>query len=562
MTTFATFDHERGRQAFYFDSYWGGDRYRAPSSPTMGRSPLTTWQPRRDAEGRETQDFDEKVVAWMDSYLVPHTAETKQAFSTRVSLAVYVNVIMPIVDAYVDAVTGNTTRTLGELDRYLGSLDGRGRTWADHVEEVARWATVYGMCATVMDVPKVNPSTSRADEEALGIGLRATLVHPTAFAWIALDDEGAVEEFAFVDAPYLPTQSGTQTVRFWVYTTSTWALYEQDIVVSAGFGAVRVQLANLTPVRAGVLPASLNGRCPVVFAYFRQDTSSATPRGVPLTGDACDIARAIYNTLSMVEEFQRKTTAFLAIPENSAGGQLEPSTRMQVGPSTALGYPSTTGAPSWVHPGTENTQDLRTHALFLAMLALRTTGLEVTSSDASPDASGEALKVRSRDFDSRCLRFSRTLASFEREALGMAAQILGMTAPPPPTYPKRFTLPSPADDLARAILFMQTFDTRVGPRGVAAATKAAVEAALALSDEQVAAIMTDVNALAEQSGELDKLRAAHEELRAQHHGASQMLAQVLERNRRGELVMGNPLAPDAAPAEPDVVEITDETGGV
>lgn len=515
----------------------------------MGRSPLTQWQPRRDSEGRETGEFDETVLAWLDSYLVPHSGESRQAFQARVSLAVYVNIIMPIVDAYVDAVTSETTRTLGDLERYVSSLDGRGRAWSDHVEEAARWATVYGICATVIDAPKSNPATSRADEERLGVGLRATLVHPTAFAWVAVGDDGNVCEFAFVDAPYVARENGKQTVRLWVYTTETWALYETEIVVSAGFGPVRNTLPSMVPVDAGFLPESIKGRCPVAFTYFRQDTSSSTPRGVPLTGDACDASRAIYNTLSNVEEFQRKTTAFLAIPETSAGGQLEPETKMQVGPNIALGYRSDAGAPSWVHPGTENTADQRTHVLFLAMLALRTTGLEVTSSDASPDASGEALKIRSRDFDSRCKRFSRSLASFEREALGIAAQILGKPAPPPPTYPKRFTLPSPADDLTRAILFMQTFAKTTGPRGVAAATKAALDAAFVLSDDQIAAIMTDVKALAEQSGELDKLRAAYEELRAQHHGASQMLTQVLEKNRRGELVTGNPLAPTAVPQE-------------
>ena len=32
-TDVATYDADRGRLAFYFDSYWGGDRYRCPSSP-------------------------------------------------------------------------------------------------------------------------------------------------------------------------------------------------------------------------------------------------------------------------------------------------------------------------------------------------------------------------------------------------------------------------------------------------------------------------------------------------------------------------------------------------
>lgn len=557
----ATYDFERGRLAFYNDSFWGGDRYRVPSSPTMGRADLTQWRPRVDENGRETGDFDEIVLRRCQSYLVPHPGEQWRAFQVRVNLASYVNLVQPIVDAYVDAVTGPTTRDLGQLDRYLSSLDGRGRAWSDHVEEVARWCAVYGFCATVIDAPKDNPSTSLADEEARGVGLRASLVHPTAFAWLALDDDGELEEFAFVDAPYLPRDSGTQRVRFWVYTRTAWALYEQEVVVSAGFGAVRAMLADLIPVRVGALPPGVAGRVPVVFAYFRQDTSSSTPRGVPLVGDACDLGRQIYNTLSNVEEIHRKTAfPFLAIPEKAQGGQLEPSTRVQVGPDTALGYASDTGVPQWVQPSAESTKELREHAVFLAQLALRTTGLEVSSNDTSPDASGEALKVRSRDFDSRCSRFARSLAAFEREALALAAQILGISVEPQVTYPKRFTLPSPADDLARAILLVQTFGEKLGPVGTTAATKAALDAALSLSDDQLGAIMADVRAsqgLAEQHAALQQ---EHATLKASHAGTKQMLSHYIEKNKAGEVVTGNPLAP-SAPPDPSASDAPPQDGG-
>jgi len=488
-----TFDAERGRLAFAFDSFWGGDKYRTPSSPTMGRSALTQWVPRRDSEGRETGSYDERVVQTFQSYLVPHAGESVTAFQMRMSLATYVNVVQPIVDAYVDAVTAPVTRELGAVERYLSSLDGRGRTWSGHVEEVARWCAVYGMCATVIDAPKDNPSTSLADEESRGVSLRATLVHPTAFAWVVLDDEGELDEFAFADTPYFPNETGVSLVRFWVYTRETWAIYETEVRTTVGFGGARVQLQDLAPVRSGALAPALRGRVPVVFAYFRQDTSSRSPRGIPLVGDVIDVGRQIYNELSWIEEIHRKTAfPFLAVPEPSVGGELDPSTQVKLGPDQAFGYNSATGAPLWVQPSAESTRELRDHALFLAMIALRTTGLEVTATDNSPSASGEALKVRSRDFDSRCARFARALASFEREALALAGQLLGMSVSPVVTYPKRFTLPSPADDLTRAILLLQTFGDKLGPQGITATTRAALDAALSLSDEQLSAIMADV----------------------------------------------------------------------
>lgn len=490
---FATFDADRGRAAFYFDSYWGGDRYRNPSSPTMGRATLTRWVALRDSDGRETGDFDERVILRCDTYLVPHPGEPVQAFRVRLSLASYVNLCQPIVDSYTDAVTSPVVRDLGALDQYLNNLDGRGRTWSDHLEEVARWSAVYGFCATVIDAPKENPATSRADEERLGVGLRASLIHPTAFAWVAVDDDGCLQEFAFVDSPYLPSELTIQKVRLWVYTTTDWAVYETEVISSQGFGPLRAGLTDLTPTRTGPLPPSISGQVPVRFAYFRQDTSSRTPRGVPLVGDACDLTRQVYNTLSNVEEIHRKTAfPFLAIPEPSNGGDLDPKVRVQVGPDSALGYNSSSGVPSWVQPSSESTKELREHAMFLAMLALRTTGLEVSSSDASPDASGEALKIRSRDFDSRCGRFARGLAAFEKECLGLAAQMLGLTVRPTITYPKRFTLPSPAGDLDRAIKAMAAFGGQLGPSGTEAVIRGAVDAALSLSDEDLNRVMAEV----------------------------------------------------------------------
>ena len=538
-----TYDGHRSRLAFHLDSFWGGEYVRAPSSPTLGRAELTQWAPVR-VDGRDTGDFQERVVASFASYLVPHPGESVYAFKLRMSLACYVNLVQPIVDAYVDAVTSPVVRDLGPLAPYLSSLDGRGRTWADHVEEVARWSAVYGYCATVIDVPVDNPSTSLADEETRGVSLRATIVHPTAFAWVKLSDDGELDEFAFVETPYLPRENGTQVVRFWVYGRETFAVYECEITITAGYASAQQVLPSLTPLRSGPLPAQLSGRVPVVFSYFRQDTSSRAPRGISLVGDVVDLARQIYNELSWIEEIHRKTAfPFLAVPEPSQGAELDPSVQVKLGPDSAFGYNSATGSPAWVQPSADSTRELREHALFLAAVALRTTGLEVSSSDSSPDASGEALKVRSRDFDSRCARFARSLAGFEREALGLASLLTGGAAKPVVTYPKRFVLPSPADDLARAILLVQTFGDKLGSVGYQAAVRAALDAALALSDEQLAAIMDDVRASAETQDAMASLQAEHATLKAAHTGAQSMLAQVLERNKRGELVTGSPLAP-------------------
>lgn len=486
----ATYDAERGRLAYHHDSYQGGERYRVPSSTTIGTCSLTRWVERQTDTGSE---WEEKVTDRYASYLVPHPGEPKTQFEVRLSLAAYVNVIAPIVDAYVDAVTGPVVRSLGQLEQYLRRLDGEEQGWAECMEECGRWAVVYGMVALLLDVPRENPASNRAEEEQMGVGLRASVVHPTAWAWVEVDDRG-VSEFAFVDQPYAADDVGaaTQTVNLWRYTRETWEQHEVTVQTSQPIAkACKGAMSEETLRDGGALPRP--GKVPVQFAYFRRNSSPRAPSGLSLISDACDLARQVYNTLSWIEEIHRKTAfPFLAIPERAAGGQLDAGTKIQVGPSTALGYNAETGAPSWVQPSAESTRELREHAVFLVGLALRTTGLEVTAEQGSPNQSGVALKIRSRDFDARCTKFARSMGTFERGALRLAAELLGLPGEKVEvTYPKRFVLPDSAEDLARAVMFVQTFGDSLGVEGAAAVMRQALDAALALDDRQLSALVEE-----------------------------------------------------------------------
>ncbi len=493
----AYYDTQRGRWSFLWDSYWGGDRYRSPSSTTIGTARLTRWQPRRDSQGRELLDeFDEVDVATYRTYLVPHPGEARREFELRVSLAAYVNFPRIIVDAYVEAVVGPAVHDLGELAPYLGNLNGRGRTWDDHIEDVARWSQVYGWTATLLEPPEKNPATNAAEEQRLGIGLRAIHVHPTAIAWVETDRMGRIAEFAFCDAPYVPreTMATSYTARIYVYTPAGWGAWDVEMRVGEMLQAARLKILGdgrappLKPSVAG--PSAIPGVVPVVFAYATEDTTSPVPQGQSSIDDAADHARQVYNTLSWIEEIHRKTAfPFLAIPEAAAGGELAPSTQTKVGPSSALGYSANTGAPAWVQPSAESTAELRTHALFLVMLAVRLAGLEVSLDAGSGTESGVAIELRNRKFNSTCRRLAKNLARYEQQVFELARGILAKPgAVATCTYPKRFVLPDPSGDLARITSFISTFGKELSPDARQACLRQAMEAALRLSDEELATL--------------------------------------------------------------------------
>lgn len=497
----AYYDAQRGRYAFLWDSYWGGDRYRHPSSTTIGTAQLTRWQARRDAQGRDLEEFEEVAVATYQTYLVPHPGEGRREFELRRALAAYVNFPRIIVESFVESVVGPAVHELGALAPYLRNLNGRGRAWGEHIEDVARWIQVYGWTATVLEAPALNLAVTAADEERLGVGLRVCHVHPSAIAWVAVGRGGDLEEFAFVDAPYQPQDSAatTWTACVYVYRRDVWASYEVPMRIGEALSAARTRILDastpIVPTATG--PVLTPGRVPVVLAFATEDTSAVFPVGMSTIDDASDVARTVYNELSWIEEIHRKTAfPFLAIPEPAQGGELDPRTRVQVGPSSALGYAAGTGAPAWVQPSAESTAELRTHALFLVMLAVRLAGLEVSlDAGTGNDASGVAIELRNRKFNSTCKRLAKNLAAYEAQVFAMAGAALGIDASTAhSTWPKRFVLPSPSEDLKRLVDFVSTFGTDLSPQAREEVLRQAMEAAMRLSDEQLADLVATIRA--------------------------------------------------------------------
>jgi hypothetical protein len=492
MANAATYDSHRGRYAFYQDAYWGGEYWRNPSSPNLGVANLYTY-----AYSRETNENVVIPLGSARSYLVPHAGEDSRAFNARHSLASYLNFIAPIVDAYADAATAHVTRKLGAIEPYVGNLNGQGRTWDQHMGEVGRWTAVYGWTAVLYDVPAQNPAQNAAQEAELGIGIRATVIHPPAVAWVMVDPDGTVCEFAFIDQPFaseLEASSVTQDINLWVFNKEGWACYKTQANTTRGYVEQRDEMTRGKPDSEG--RHRVPGQVPVRFAFFREVTNSRYPLGISLVADAADLAREVYNTLSNVGDIHRKTAfPFLAVPTKATTGTLEPDTQIKIGPDRALGFSADTGTPTWVQPDPAQTKELRDHAVFLIGAAYRMAGLEVATEGTSDVQSGLAIQLKSRGFEGRCGRFASNLQNFETSSLKLCCQLLGQAFSDwTITYPKRFVLPDAQEDLARAVLLLQTLQGRLGDAGEAAAIRQALDAALSVSDEELNRIMEGVRA--------------------------------------------------------------------
>lgn len=489
MSDLHTFDDARGWHLFLADAFRGGWPWEHPSSSTLGVATLYGNEIVRDSHGREV--ITEVPRGTHRTYLVPWRGETEENFRRRKALAFYVNLVEPVVDAYVDTVTGDVSRALGTLESYVTNLDGDGQGWAEHVAAVAAVACVHGVAAVVIEPPLTNDASTREEEIARGVSVRARVVAPQAWAWMRLDREGQCEEFAYAESAEVSRTATTQHLRVWCYTREGWSMHEGTVNAADTIAVAAPKLLASQPTMSGEHHATMRGRVPVVFAYHRRDAGSPTPAGRPLAASPAAIGRQVYQLLSQVEDTQRRAPPFLAVPTQARGG-LEPETAAKVGPDSALPIPEGSGAPQWVTFPSESLEDLRAHATFLVALAYRVSGLEVQADQSAQVQSGEALRVRSRDFEARALKFSRDCAAYEKRALDMIARLLGVANDATVTYPRRFVLGDSAELLSASLLVLQHLGPNLGVTGVAETMRQAITSALTLDDAQVAAVMAEV----------------------------------------------------------------------
>lgn len=520
-----TYVNDRDRWTFLADSYWGGSRYRNPSSAKLGTA---------RTYNRALLDNGQQVASVrreFRSYLLPHQNETDLDFEGRIAIAAHVPIVAPIVKAYAESVTSNVRRALPGLAGLEQDATLRGSAWSELVEEAARWFALYGLGFGVIDAPLVDAApVTAADDAALGIRPYAILVHAPAVALCETDRDGRIVHFAYADEPYYDRDGrGNYEVCLREFGTTLWMgapgwrRLRGQVASGADIGSV---LGGFAVEAEGPLPPRLGGELPIVPGFYDRDSSSTVPRGISLIDDAADCERLIYNSLSWATEIHRRAGfPFLAVPLKSTGGQMDNKTELTIGPGYGLPYDSSTGAPNYVQPSSESTKELREHCGWLFQIALRSAGLEVAADASAQVQSGEALRIRSRDFESRAKRFASSMRAWELRMLRLAALYAGVADKEiDVTYPVRFTLPDPTADLERALKMLGA-PIETGPTAKRLAAMQVVDAALVLNDSQRTEVDAQIGAIMDADvAAIDAQRAADAELRAAQSAAIRVAA--------------------------------------
>ncbi len=248
-------------------------------------------------------------------YLIRHEKEKKRAYHRRVKEAVYTNYCAPIVDIFSSYLfRERPQRSLGAgsdndpaMSRFLNDADMRGRSFAELMREVAKWASVFGYMGIITDKPVSDTAPNRATELANDVRPYISYYAPTSIInWKFSSD--------YIGPPRLSTlvlkeqEINEDESVYKIWTETTWELW---VIRESKGREQEPEFIMEGENRLGAIPFTL-----VVNKDAFDEMS-----GVSDLTDIAEINRYIYRIDSMAYEVIAGTAfPFLEVPVDQLRG--------------------------------------------------------------------------------------------------------------------------------------------------------------------------------------------------------------------------------------------------
>lgn len=472
----ATYDNIRAYLTFLRDSYRGGYHYSNPAQSVLSSVSVSEYAVDKDGNPIPIS------TSAFSSYLIPHDGESAASFSSRNRMASYINLVKPVVSAYVDAVSSKPPmRNFGKVTQGIGNdVDTMGSSYDEFVRNVATENCIYGWTFIIVDVQPNDPTK-----------IRFILVDPTKVIFLKTDDFGRIIDFAFVNQAEIANASAPaiQDVVFTRINDGGIHTLTGRVDFSKGFNLDEMEVTNSVPLAPG-----LRGQIPVVVSYYQRDTSSLVPVGISLVESQAQIGREVYNLQSYSQDILRMSFPQLTYPIKTSNGSLTPEAQIGMGTKLTLTYDSDTNAPSYISPSKDTTDALKAQSDWLIDKAFAAAHLDLNSA-AGVNSSGFALTVKSREFENAVRRFAKEMGKFETKLLDLASKILGIQGDPgfSVSYPDKF---SPVDmgaalQNAKSVLDLSK-EYQIGETAKKEALLFIITNALGLSDEVSQIVVKEV----------------------------------------------------------------------
>lgn len=400
---------------YYFlqDSFLGGESYRNPkyASQVVNKSVV----------------IDDKITissATYNSYLTPHTEEKPTSYLKRKETAVYLNLVEPIISAYVsplEQVKRNYSNDqmnawLSEGVDFYSELD-----YPSFIKFVAEQTALFGHVFVVMD--------HTTDEVGNVLSIKPLVLNPIQVKEVYLDETTLA-------------LTGVEWER------------ADDTSIKVTREAFIIEKDEVTTT----IPLKEGSPFPVRVVYFKKDMSKPYPYGISLVSDTAEIGRKIYNLSSWLDEVAKNTGfPFLALPTNKDAGEIPTESKIAVGTANAVQYPANSGAPQYVETSGQSTDQLRQMIKDEISKAFQTKGLNSFELVDSQAASGVSIKIRNNFFESKAKTFLQNIKALEKWIMDYISFVLELdTVEYSIMYPTNIVVPDASAQIQNWITLLQT----------------------------------------------------------------------------------------------------------
>jgi len=410
------------------------------------------------AENRDKWEFYRDAAKggkeFAENNLFTHRLEDSDDLAERKNRLYYLNYCDTIPDIYNSYIFRETIKrpTDQNISYFRENADRKGTSISDFVKKAGRYASVYGVCHILVDIPEIDKkSPSVADVKASKTSPFCSIILPTALKDFSVDEAGNFRWILYEYQHYKdldPTVEREEETHYKLITTEKWWIEDED--------------GNKIKFEDGSKSEGENklGFIPIYTLYNKEGEDDKI--GESMLKDIAYVNRIILNWCSLIDEqIERQTFSQLIVPDDSSMDEDEqrgadPLDRI----STSVAFtfnPDSKHPPAFIAPETETIVTIWRLVLDHVKEMFRMAGLQGGSSDLYTSRSGRQSQFSFMSVDSSLAEKALTYQKCENAVSKLAYIQLGydITAYEDVKYPSSFNTVALAEEIDGLLKIME-----------------------------------------------------------------------------------------------------------
>ena len=373
---------------------------------------------------REHPLYTEKIGDWIfyrdaakggkefaTNNIFTHRLEDSDDLAQREERVYYLNYCDILPDIYNSYIFRETIKrpTDPKLELFRENVDRRGTHISDFIKKAGRYATIYGACHIIVDVPepgKVQPTV--ADVKESGDAPFCTIILPTQLKDWSVDDAGRFRWICY-EYQYLrdldPTLEREEETHYKIITTEEWWI-EDETGAKVKFDEEGAKSEGTNELKF----------IPIYTLYNKEGEDDKV--GESMLKDIAYINRIVLNWCSLIDEqIERQTFSQLIVPDDASMDEDEQKGKDpldRISTSVAFTFnPESKHPPAFISPSVDTINTIWNLSLDHVREIFRLAGLQGGSSDLYTSKSGRQSQMSFKSVDSSLADKSLTYQKLE-----------------------------------------------------------------------------------------------------------------------------------------------------